>query len=83
MKKNKIIQIRVTEEDYNTIKRTLSAKNISDMVRVFLLEKAMEELQRNTAKKEEIEEKNDLLKFKNFITDDCIIEYLYQKFKEV
>lgn len=83
MTRNKTLQIRFSEEELNTIKKAFNNRNISEVVRNFLLEQAEGELEANEFLQEELKEEQEILRFKRMLENEEVLNYLYNAFKGV
>ena len=72
----KVIQIRLSEGEYDKIKRAFVGTNISNLVRTYLLQQAEEILETW-----EIEEVDDFEKFKAYMRNEETLKQLYENFK--
>ena len=76
MAMDKVIQVRLSESEYSKIKRAFTGTNISNMVRMYLIQQA-EEILENW----EVEEIDDLEKFKIYMRNEETLKELYENFK--
>lgn len=76
MAMDKVLQIRLSEGEYDKIKRAFVGTNISNMVRIYLLQQA-EEILENW----EVEEIDDFEKFKTYMRNEETLKELYESFK--
>lgn len=76
MAMDKVLQIRLSEGEYDKIKRAFIVTNISNLVRTYLLQQA-EEILENW----EVEEIDDFEKFKVYMRDEDTLKELYESFK--
>lgn len=76
MAMDKVLQIRLSEGEYDKIKRAFIGTNISNLVRTYLLQQA-EEILENW----EVEEIDDFEKFKVYMRDEDTLKELYESFK--
>lgn len=76
MAMDKVLQIRLSEAEYSKIKRAFVGTNISNMVRMYLIQQA-EEILENW----EIEEVDDFEKFKIYMRNEETLKELYENFK--
>lgn len=75
-KMDKVLQIRLSNRELAMIKKAFVGTNISNMVRMYLVNQALEILD-----EEEKEEVDDFVQFKNYITKEETIKELYESFK--
>ena len=73
---DKVLQIRLSEGEYDKIKRAFIVTNISNLVRTYLLQQAEEILQ-----DWEVEEIDDFEKFKIYMRNEETLKELYENFK--
>ena len=73
---DKVLQIRLSEGEYDKIKRAFIGTNISNLVRTYLLQQAEEILQ-----DWEVEEIDDFEKFKIYMRNEETLKELYENFK--
>jgi hypothetical protein len=76
MAMDKVLQIRLSEGEYDKIKRAFIVTNISNLVRTYLLQQAEEILQ-----DWEVEEIDDFEKFKIYMRNEETLKELYENFK--
>lgn len=76
MAMDKVIQVRLSESEYAKIKRAFTGTNISNMVRMYLIQQA-EEILENW----EVEEIDDFEKFKIYMRNEETLKELYESFK--
>ena len=76
MAMDKVLQIRLSEGEYDKIKRAFTGTNISNLVRTYLLQQAEEILQ-----DWEVEEIDDFEKFKIYMRNEETLKELYENFK--
>lgn len=76
MAMEKVIQIRLSEGEYDKIKRAFVGTNISNLVRTYLLQQAEEILETW-----EVEEIDDFEKFKMYMRNEETLKQLYENFK--
>ena len=75
-KLDKVLQIRLSSREHEMIKRVFVGTNISNKVRMYLLNEAQTILETD-----EIEEVDDFDKFRRYITKEETIKELYENFK--
>lgn len=75
-KLDKVLQIRLSSREHEMIKKAFIGTNISNMVRMYLVNQALEILD-----EEEKEEVDDFVQFRNYITKEETIKELYESFK--
>jgi len=75
-KMDKVLQIRLSSREYEMIKKAFIGTNISNMVRMYLINQAEEILEDY-----EVEEVDDFDKFRRYITQEDTIKELYESFK--
>lgn len=75
-KMDKVLQIRLSTKEHDMIKKAFIGTNISNMVRMYLVNQALEILD-----EEEKEEVDDFDKFRTYITKEETIKELYKSFK--
>ena len=75
-KMDKVLQIRLSNRELEMIKKAFIGTNISNMVRMYLVNQALEILD-----EEEKEEVDDIVQFRNYITKEETIKELYESFK--
>lgn len=75
-KLDKVLQIRLSSREHEMIKRAFVGTNISNKVRMYLLNEAQTILETD-----EIEEVDDFDKFRRYITKEETIKELYENFK--
>lgn len=76
MAMDKVLQIRLSEGEYDKIKRAFIGSNISNVVRTYLLQQAEENLENW-----EVEEIDDFEKFKTYMRSEETLKELYESFK--
>ena len=76
MAMDNVLQIRLSEGEYDKIKRAFIGTNISNLVRTYLLQQAEEILQ-----DWEVEEIDDFEKFKIYMRNEETLKELYENFK--
>lgn len=76
MAMDKVLQIRLSEGEYDKIKRAFIGTNISNVVRTYLLQQAEENLE-----SWEVEEIDDFEKFKTYMRSEETLKELYESFK--
>ena len=75
-KMDKVLQIRLSNRELEMIKKAFIGTNISNMVRMYLVNQALEILD-----EEEKEEVDDFVQFRNYITKEETIKEMYDNFK--
>lgn len=75
-KMDKVLQIRLSNRELAMIKKAFVGTNISNMVRMYLVNQALEILD-----EEEKGEVDDFVQFRNYITKEETIKELYESFK--
>ena len=75
-KMDKVLQIRLSSKEHEMIKRAFISTNISNMVRMYLINEAEKILENY-----ELEEVDDFDKFRKYITQEETIKELYESFK--
>ena len=75
-KMDKVLQIRLSNRELEMIKKAFVGTNISNMVRMYLVNQALEILD-----EEEKEEVDDFVQFRHYITKEETIKELYESFK--
>ena len=75
-KMDKVLQIRLSNRELEMIKKAFIGTNISNMVRMYLVNQALEILD-----EEEKEEVDDFVQFRNYITKEETIKEMYENFK--
>ncbi len=75
-KMDKVLQIRLSSKEHEMIKRAFIGTNISNMVRMYLINEAEKILENY-----ELEEVDDFDKFRKYITQEETIKELYESFK--
>lgn len=76
MAMEKVIQVRLSEGEYDKIKKAFIGTNISNLVRTYLLQQAEEILE-----DWETEEIDDFEKFKMYMRSEETLKELYANFK--
>lgn len=75
-KMDKVLQIRLSSREHEMIKKAFIGTNISNMVRMYLINQAEEILEDY-----EVEEVDDFDRFRRYITQEDTIKELYESFK--
>lgn len=75
-KMDKVLQIRLSNRELAMIKKAFVGTNISNMVRMYLVNQALEILD-----EKEKGEVDDFVQFRNYITKEETIKELYESFK--
>ena len=75
-KMDKVLQIRLSSKEHEMINRAFIGTNISNMVRMYLINEAEKILENY-----ELEEVDDFDKFRKYITQEETIKELYESFK--
>lgn len=76
MAMDKVIQVRLSELEYSKIRKAFVGTNVSNLVRMYLLQQAEEILE-----DWEAEEIDDFEKFKMYMRNEETLKELYASFK--